>query len=196
MSVEYQKTQLSYGGYRPGRVIWIKLLNGQKVVKFNLLDQVGNVLFSAERKSNDEEIIEDNITYETITEEQKKDIRKVLARIEPYYNWYDEELEDVLSYFGNEIVRLDDLVRHTRRYNEILVDYDIYSSYEEAEDVNEINNLFGIDYHEVGTITRAAIENNLIQKLLKHQKWDMIEMNIIENGQIDSYLLEFEKREE
>lgn len=195
MSVEYQKTQLSYGGYRPGRVIWIKLLNGQRVVKFNLLDQVGNVLFSAERKSNDEEIIEDNITYETITEEQKKDIQQVLAKIEPYYNWYDEELEDVLSYFGNEIVRLDDLVRHARRYNEIVVDYDIYSSDEEDEE-SESDDLCALDFYEVGSITRETIENNLIQKLLKHQEWDMIEMNIIEDGHIDSYLLEFEEREE
>ena len=39
MRVEYQKTQLFYGDYRPGRVIWITLLNGLKVLKFNLLDQ-------------------------------------------------------------------------------------------------------------------------------------------------------------
>lgn len=50
VTVEYKKTQLSFGGYRPERVIWITLLNGQRVVKFNLLDQAGNVLYRIEEK--------------------------------------------------------------------------------------------------------------------------------------------------
>ncbi|WP_227655631.1 hypothetical protein [Enterococcus avium] len=30
VTVEYQKTQLTYGGYRSERAIWITLLNGQR----------------------------------------------------------------------------------------------------------------------------------------------------------------------
>lgn len=196
MRVEYQKTQLSYGGYRSGRVIWATLLNGQKVVKFNILDSNGNILFSIDRKSDETEVFENNITYGTITEEQMKDIQQILARIEPCYDWYDDELENVLKYFGYEIARLDDLVRRAQKNNEIVVDYDIYSSYEEDEKGNKIDELSAIDHHEVGTITRETIENALVQKLLRHKEWDTIEMKIIENGQIDSYLLEFEERDE
>ncbi|MBS6430318.1 MAG: hypothetical protein KH424_06150 [Enterococcus raffinosus] len=75
-----------------------------------------------------------------------------------------------------------------------MVDYDIYSSYEEDEEGNKIDDLSEIDYYEIGSITRETIENNLVQKLLEHKEWDTIEMKIIENGQMDSYLLEFEER--
>lgn len=195
VSVEYQKTQLSYGGYRPGRVIWIKLLNGQRVVKFNLLDRDGNVLFSIEQKSDKIGEIENIITYGTITEEQIKDIQRILTRNEPCYDWYDDDLEGTLEYFGNEIVRLNDLMRFTKKYNDILVNYNIYSSDEEDEE-SESDDLCDLDFYEVGSITREVIENNLVQKLLEHQEWDTIEMKIIENGQMDSYLLEFEERKE
>lgn len=50
MTVEYQKTQLTYGGYRSERAIWITLLNGQRALKFNILDRNGNVLYRVERK--------------------------------------------------------------------------------------------------------------------------------------------------
>lgn len=91
---------------------------------------------------------------------------------------------------------LDELVRHARRDNEIVVNYVIFSSYEEDEEGNKIDDLFEIDYYDVGTITKAEIENELVQKLLNHKEWDTIEMKIIENGQIDHYLLEFEERDE
>ena len=163
MTVEYQKTQLTYGGYRSERAIWITLLNGQRALKFNILDRNGNVLYE---------------------------------KNEPHYNWCDEEIEEVLRYFGCEIVLLDELVRHARRDNEIVVNYVIFSSYEEDEEGNKIDDLFEIDYYDVGTITKAEIENELVQKLLNHKEWDTIEMKIIENGQIDHYLLEFEERDE
>lgn len=99
-----------------------------------------------------------------------------------------------MRYFGYEVARLDDLVRYARKSNKLVVDYDIYSSYEEDEEGKEIDDLSAIDYYEVGSITRETIENNLVQKLLEHKEWDTIEMKIIENGQIDSYLLEFEER--
>ncbi|MGM0168775.1 hypothetical protein IGI39_004530 [Enterococcus sp. AZ135] len=196
MTVEYKKTQLSFGGYRPERVIWITLLNGQRVVKFNLLDQAGNVLYRIEEKNDGAEVIESKITYGSLTEDQKEDIQQILAKNKPHYSWDEEEIEDALRYFGYEIARLDSLVRNARKHNEILVNYDIYSSYEEDEEGNKIENLCGIDHHEVGTITRAEIENGLVQKLLKHKEWDTIEMKIIENGQLDNYLLEFEDRDE
>lgn len=196
MRVEYQKTKLSYGGYRPGRVIWITLLNGQKAEKFNLLDRDGNVLYRVEQKSDADGAIDSKITYESLTEEQKEEIQQILEKNEPHYNWCEEEIEEVLRYFGCEIVLLDELVRHARRDNEIVVNYVIFSSYEEDEEGNKIDDLFEIDYYDVGTITKAEIENELVQKLLNHKEWDMIEMKIIENGQIDHYLLEFEERDE
>ena len=96
-----------------------------------------------------------------------------------------------MRYFGYEIASLDELVRHTRKHNEIVVDYDIYSSYAEDEEGNEINDLSDIDYYDVGTTTKAEIENKLVQKLLNHKEWDTIE-----NGHFDHYLLEFEERDE
>lgn len=194
MRVEYQKTKLSYGGYRPGRVIWITLLNGQKAEKFNLLDRDGNVLYRVEQKNDGDGVIDNKITYESLTEEQKEEIQRILEKNEPHYSWDKEEIEEALRYFGYEIARLDDLVRYARKSNKLVVDYDIYSSYEEDEEGNEIDDLSAIDYYEVGSITRETIENNLVQKLLEHKEWDTIEMKIIENGQMDSYLLEFEER--
>ncbi|WP_261321837.1 hypothetical protein [Enterococcus raffinosus] len=194
MRVEYQKTKLSYGGYRPGRVIWITLLNGQKAEKFNLLDRDGNVLYRVEQKNDGDGVIDNKITYESLTEEQKEEIQRILEKNEPHYSWDKEEIEETLRYFGYEVARLDDLVRYARKSNKLVVDYDIYSSYEEDEEGNEIDDLSAIDYYEVGSITRETIENNLVQKLLEHKEWDTIEMKIIENGQIDSYLLEFEER--
>ncbi|HCM87024.1 MAG TPA: hypothetical protein DIT08_13310 [Enterococcus sp.] len=76
-----------------------------------------------------------------------------------------------------------------------MVNYNIYSSDEEDEE-SESDDLCDLDFYEVGSITREVIENNLVQKLLEHQEWDTIEMKIIENGQMDSYLLEFEERKE
>lgn len=38
VKVEYQKTQVSYGEYRPARVVCITRANGQRVVKSNLLE--------------------------------------------------------------------------------------------------------------------------------------------------------------
>lgn len=194
MRVEYQKTKLSYGGYRPGRVIWITLLNGQKAEKFNLLDRDGNVLYRVEQKNDGDGVIDNKITYESLTEEQKEEIQRILEKNEPHYSWDEEEIEEALSYFGYEVARLDDLVRYARKSNKLVVDYDIYSSYEEDEEGNEIDDLSAIDYYEVGSISREEIENNLVQKLLEHKEWDTIEMKIIENGQMDSYLLEFEER--
>lgn len=194
MRVEYQKTKLSYGGYRPGRVIWITLLNGQKAEKFNLLDRDGNVLYRVEQKNDGDGVIDNKITYESLTEEQKEEIQRILEKNEPHYSWDKEEIEEALRYFGYEVARLDDLVRYARKSNKLVVDYDIYSSYEEDEEGKEIDYLSAIDYYEVGSITRETIENNLVQKLLEHKEWDTIEMKIIENGQMDSYLLEFEER--
>lgn len=194
MRVEYQKTKLSYGGYRPGRVIWITLLNGQKAEKFNLLDRDGNVLYRVEQKNDGDGVIDNKITYESLTEEQKEEIQQILEKNEPHYSWDKEEIEEALRYFGYEVARLDDLVRYARKSNKLVVDYDIYSSYEEDEEGKEIDDLSAIDYYEVGSITRETIENNLVQKLLEHKEWDTIEMKIIENGQMDSYLLEFEER--
>lgn len=196
MRVEYQKTKLSYGGYRPGRVIWITLLNGQKAEKFNLLDRDGNVLYRVEQKNDGDGVIDNKITYESLTEEQKEEIQRILEKNEPHYSWDKEEIEEALRYFGYEVARLDDLVRYARKSNKLVVDYDIYSSYEEDEEGKEIDDLSAIDYYEVGSITRETIENNLVQKLLEHKEWDTIEMKIIENGQIDHYLLEFEERDE
>jgi hypothetical protein len=192
--VEYQKTKLSYGGYRPGRVIWITLLNGQKAEKFNLLDRDGNVLYRVEQKNDGDGVIDNKITYESLTEEQKEEIQRILEKNEPHYSWDKEEIEEALRYFGYEVARLDDLVRYARKSNKLVVDYDIYSSYEEDEEGNEIDDLSEIDYYEIGSIKRETIENNLVQKLLEHKEWDTIEMKIIENGQMDSYLLEFEER--
>lgn len=194
MRVEYQKTKLSYGGYRPGRVIWITLLNGQKAEKFNLLDRDGNVLYRVEQKNDGDGVIDNKITYESLTEEQKEEIQRILEKNEPHYSWDKEEIEEALRYFGYEVARLDDLVRYARKSNKLVVDYDIYSSYEEDEEGNEIDDLSAIDYYEIGSIKRETIENNLVQKLLEHKEWDTIEMKIIENGQMDSYLLEFEER--
>lgn len=196
MTVEYQKTQLTYGGYRSERAIWIKLLNGHRALKFNVLDRDGNVLYKVEQKDDEDGEIQSKIAYESLTEEQKEDIQQILEKNEPHYNWGDEEIEEVLRYFGCEIVLLDELVRCARRDNEIVVNYVIFSSYEEDEEGNKIDDLFEIDYYDVGTITKAEIENELVQKLLNHKEWDMIEMKIIENGQIDHYLLEFEERDE
>lgn len=194
MRVEYQKTKLSYGGYRPGRVIWITLLNGQKAEKFNLLDRDGNVLYRVEQKNDGDGVIDNKITYESLTEEQKEEIQRILEKNEPHYSWDKEEIEEALRYFGYEVARLDDLVRYARKSNKLVVDYDIYSSYEEDEEGNEIDDLSAIDYYEIGSIKRETIENNLVQKLLEHKEWDTIEMKIIENWQMDSYLLEFEER--
>lgn len=194
MRVEYQKTKLSYGGYRPGRVIWITLLNGQKAEKFNLLDRDGNVLYRVEQKNDGDGVIDNKITYESLTEEQKEEIQRILEKNEPHYSWDKEEIEEALRYFGYEVARLDDLVRYARKSNKLVVDYDIYSSYEEDEEGNKIDDLSEIDYYEIGSIKRETIENNLVQKLLEHKEWDTIEMKIIENGQMDSYLLEFEER--
>lgn len=139
-------------------------------------------------------MIDNKITYESLTEEQKEEIQRILEKNEPHYSWDKEEIEEALRYFGYEVARLDDLVRYARKSNKLVVDYDIYSSYEEDEEGKEIDDLSAIDYYEVGSITRETIENNLVQKLLEHKEWDTIEMKIIENGQIDSYLLEFEER--
>lgn len=196
MTVEYQKTRLSFGGYRPERAIWITLLNGHRAVKVNVLDRNGSVLYRVEQKSDADGPIHSKITYESLTEEQKEDIQQILEKNEPYYGWDDEEIEEALRYFGYEIAHVDNLVRDTRKDNKIVVDYDIYSSYAEDEEGNEIDDLSEIDYYDVGTITKAEIENELVQKLLNHKEWDTIEMKIIENGQFDHYLLEFEERDE
>lgn len=160
MRVEYQKTKLSYGGYRPGRVIWITLLNGQKAEKFNLLDRDGNVLYRVEQKNDGDGVIDNKITYESLTEEQKEEIQRILENNEPHYSWDKEEIEEALRYFGYEVARLDDLVRYARKSNKLVVDYDIYSSYEEDEEGNKIDDLSEIDYYEIGSITRETIENN------------------------------------
>ena len=83
-----------------------------------------------------------------------------MKKNEPHYNWCDEEIEEVLRYFGCEIVLLDELVRHARRDNEIVVNYVIFSSYEEDEEGNKIDDLFEIDYYDVGTITKAEIKTS------------------------------------
>jgi len=95
VTVEYQKTQLTYGGYRSERAIWITLLNGQRALKFNILDRNGNVLYRVEQKSDADGAIDSKITYESLTEEQKEEIQQILEKNEPHYNWCDEEIEEV-----------------------------------------------------------------------------------------------------
>lgn len=194
MRVEYQKTQLFYGDYRPGHVIWITLLNGLKVLKFNLLDQAGNILYSLELKydEDEEEIIYNRITYGAITNEQIKDIQEILMRNDPYYDWCDDGKEDNLKCFACEIMLIADSKKHSLKTGDLLVIYDIYSSYEENEG-KEVSNK---ECYEAGTITRAEIESDLVHRLLEHKEWDTIEMKIFENGQMYSYLLEFEDRDE
>ena len=95
MTVEYQKTQLTYGGYRSERAIWITLLNGQRALKFNILDRNGNVLYRVEQKSDADGAIDSKITYESLTEEHKEEIQQKKKKNEPHYNWGDEEIEEV-----------------------------------------------------------------------------------------------------
>lgn len=194
MRVEYQKTQLFYGDYRPGRVIWITLLNGLKVLKFNLLDQAGNILYRLELKYDEDgdEIIYNRITYEAITNEQIDDIQEILTRNEPYYDWYADDEEDHLKNFGCDIMLFDDNKKHSLETGDVVVIYDIYSSHE-GEEGNELSDR---EIYDSGTITRAEIESELVHKLLEHKEWDTIEMKIFEGGQMYSYLLAFEDRDE
>lgn len=54
-----------------------------KAEKFNLLDRDGNVLYRVEQKNDGDGVIDNKITYESLTEEQKEEIQRILEKMNP-----------------------------------------------------------------------------------------------------------------
>lgn len=178
MKVEYQTENLSYGNYQVGHVIWITALDDERYVKLNVLDSAGNILYRLTGSADD---TVSDIIYEGITQEQIADIQQILARNDPFNDWYDDDLDGTLRYFG-KVLSLIHLVKKISRGDcESAIEYELFSHAENTETIHDIS------YFEKGKMNRVSAKVYTMALLMKHKEMDAINIKYFENGNFTAY---------
>lgn len=180
----FRREPIDYGQYRVGRVIWITTLKDETLVKCDVLDLAGNVLYRVKELPGD---LPRAIIREGITQEQIEDIQSILDQAEMYFDWYDGDIDGTLSYFGCMLARIESLREYSMDSKMSAVSYDVYSSIDDIEPVSEM------EFYEDETLTREELEKQLVLKLLAHDEvLDTIEMKFSKNGTVSAYRLVLE----
>lgn len=184
MKIKYLKKRQEFGDYQASRVIWITTLKEELLIKFNILDKAGNLMYqiSEQPESDTYELYEN-----TLSVEQLQEIAGLLQENIPDIEWDitdEEELALMLGYFGECLARMQWLGRESKKDNDIIVDF-IFDSTEKAIK-DEISQT---EYVETGTTEDEVIEQFLLPRLIEREEMNRVFVNIAEAGVVNSYLV-------
>ncbi|MBO0452263.1 MULTISPECIES: hypothetical protein [Enterococcus] len=184
MKIKYLKRLQSFGGYQASRVIWITTLKDELLMKFNILDKDGILLYQISERPEYEEV--DLIDY-SLSNVHLKEIGNFFKEDFPEieYDWDDQEEKTIiLGYFGEFLARRHWLARDSKKCDDIIVDFTFSSSTgESGESASKV------EYIVKGTTEDEIIENILLPRLMERERLDRIFVNIAEAGAVNSYLI-------
>lgn len=104
MTINYEKIQQSYGNYRTARVIWITTVKDEHLLKCDVLDKDGTLLYRVIEppESDNYELADEG----KLTKDQVLEIGRLMETNNPLYEWDQEDMEDtilMLGSFGKEM---------------------------------------------------------------------------------------------
>lgn len=184
VKIKYFKQQQIYGDYQASRVIWITTLKNELLIKFNILDKYGNMLYQISEYPESETF---DLTENMLTQEQLAEIAGLLRENVSDIEWDLTDEEDIalmLGYFGECLARRYWLARDSRKDADIIVDFIFDSSVETLR--NEITQT---KYMAKGTTEKEIIEKFLFPKLMEREEMDRVFVTIAEAGLVNSYLV-------
>lgn len=180
MRVKYQKRRQLFGEYQASHVIWINTLKDEVLIKFNILDQTGNLLYKIMEPPESDNY---ELTQADISVEQINEIQQLLMKNDPDFDWqYDADVALILGSFGESLARRHWLIRDSKKESDVIVDY-IFES--DAEHATE--EIFQTDYFEKGITEDEVIEQYLLPKMIERKDVDTVQVNIAEAGVVNSY---------
>ena len=185
MKVKYTKILQTHGEYRASRIIWITTLKKEELIKFDVVDSKGNLLYQiTEPPEYDRFTIS---KYGDLTEERLQEIKELMVANDPDYEWAvdtEEEATFLLANFGRDLVCCQFLARESRGCEDAIVYYSFDSSEEKLEKLF-LETLF----FKLNESDEKIIKRSLLPKLLKCKNMDRIDVVIARNGMSHKYLV-------
>lgn len=188
MKIKYLKREQSFGEYQARRIVWIHTLKGELLLKSEIIDKAGNLLYRiTELPESDYYEISDNV----LTLEEMKDIAELLRQSDLDKNWQEEidfddeeDLAFVLGSFGEDVATRDSLIRKSRKTDEVIVEY-IFDSSKGIGD----EEVFETVHFKPEVTEDLLIEDYLLPMLLEREELDAIRVKIARAGVVNCYLV-------
>lgn len=186
MKLKYTKSQLDFGEYRAGRVIWIRTLKGESLVKLNVLDKDGVLLYRVTELPGD-------TTYEIeegyLTLEHLETIKDLISQNYPDFDREDEdEVDFMLGDFGRKIACCHWLAQDSKKSQQMIVDSVLYSTNDYIEDET-----FQTNYFEKGLTHDEVLKKYMAPKLIENSTFNALEVTISESGIVSNYQVTIEE---
>ncbi|MFQ7234517.1 MAG: hypothetical protein ACLRPU_06575 [Enterococcus hulanensis] len=186
MKLKYTKSQLDFGEYRAGRVIWIRTLKGESLVKLNVLDKDGVLLYRVTELPGDTsyEIEEGYLTLEHL-----ETIKDLISQNYPDFDREDEdEVDFMLGDFGRKIACCQWLAQDSKKSQQMIVDSVLYSTNDYIEDET-----FQTNYFEKGLTHDEVLKKYMAPKLIENSTFNALEVTISESGIVSNYQVTIEE---
>ncbi|AXG40129.1 MAG: hypothetical protein L0M04_06695 [Enterococcus sp.] len=187
MTINYEKIQQSYGNYRTARVIWITTLKDEHLLKCDVLDKDGTLLYRVIEppESDNYELADEG----KLTKDQVLEIGRLMETNNPLYEWDQEDMEDtilMLGSFGKEMSIQQWMAKTSFKNQETMLTYVVYSgeSLEESQPY--------IEHLDKKLTEDEIIEQHLLQKIQQDEEIGSMEVTIARSGMVSSYFLTFE----
>ena len=190
MKIKYLKRPQSYGNYQANRVIWIVTLKNELLIKFNIIDEFGNLLYKITEPPETENY---EMSEYALSAEQLTEIKNLSDENNHDFEWDlddEEEIVFMLGNFGEILARRNWLARDSEKDDQVIVDYIFDSSKEVLK-----NEFFQVDFFAKGITEDEVIENFLLPKLIEREEMDTVIVNIAEGGVVDSYRVTIQEHE-
>jgi len=188
VKIKYLLKQLDYGEYQAGRVIWIRTLKDELLIKLNVLDKDGVILY---RITEPPESDSYEIEQKYLTAKHLEVIEDFIKGYEPEFECEDEDdITLMLGEFGNQLARRHWLARDSKKTKKMMVDYYLYST----NDYNE-ERLSRTDYLDSSLTMDEVIEKHLLPKMIEADALNKIDVTIAEAGEVNSYQVMIEEVE-
>ena len=188
MKIKYTKKQLDFGEYRAGRVIWIRTLKGESLVKLNVLDKDGVILY---RITEPPESDSYEIEQKYLTVKHLEVIEDFIKEYEPEFECEDEDdVTFMLGEFGNQLARCHWLARDSKKTKKMMVDYYLYPT-----DICAGEGAFHTDYLDSGLTIDEVLEKHLLPKMIEANALNKFDVTIAEAGEVSSYQVTIEEVE-
>lgn len=186
MKIKYTKKQLDFGEYRAGRVIWIRTLKDELLIKLNVLDKDGVILYRITELPGD-------TTYEIeegyLTLEHLETIKDLISQNYPDFDREDEdEVDFMLGDFGRQIACCQWLAQDSKKSQQMIVDSVLYSTNDYIED-----EAFQTNYFEKGLTHDELLKKYMAPKLIENSTFNALEVTISESGIVSNYQVTIEE---
>lgn len=186
MKIKYTKKPLDFGEYRAGRVIWIRTLKGESLVKLNVLDKDGVLLYRVTELPGD-------TTYEIeegyLTLKHLETIKDLISQNYPDFDREDEdEVDFMLGDFGRKLACYQWLAKDSKKSQQMIVDSVLYSTNDYIEEET-----FQTNYFEKGLTHDEVIKKYMAPKLIENRTFNALEVTISESGNVSNYQVTIEE---